>query len=45
VRKNGAVVSDAELKFRQLPFVSDNLKAFVLQQGTRLKLIEPLEGR
>jgi 3-hydroxyacyl-[acyl-carrier-protein] dehydratase len=44
VRKNGAVVSDAEPTFRQLPFVSDHLKTFVLQQGTRLKLIEPLEG-
>jgi hypothetical protein len=37
-------VSDAELTFRQLPFVSDHLKTFVLQQGTRLKLIEPPEA-
>jgi 3-hydroxyacyl-[acyl-carrier-protein] dehydratase len=44
VRKDGSVVSDAEMKFRQLPFASASLKAFVFQQGTRLKITEPPEA-
>ena len=40
VRKDGAVVCDAELKFRQLPFANSQLKDYVTAQGVRLGLIQ-----
>ena len=43
VRKDGAVVCDAELKFRQLPFANSQLKDYVTAQGLRLGLLkEPM---
>ena len=39
VRRHGVVVSDAELKFRQLPYASAELRKFVAAQGMRLGLI------
>lgn len=43
VRKGGAVVCDAELKFRQLPYANDQLKTYVTAQGVRLGLLkEPM---
>lgn len=38
VRKSGITVCDAELKFRQLPYANDELKAYVAAQGVRLGL-------
>ncbi|HMN37641.1 MAG TPA: 3-hydroxyacyl-ACP dehydratase FabZ family protein [Hyphomicrobium sp.] len=40
IRKDGSVVSDAELKFRQLPFATPALREYVMSQGTRLRLVE-----
>jgi 3-hydroxyacyl-[acyl-carrier-protein] dehydratase len=40
IRKDGAVVSDAELKFRQLPFATAALREYVTSQGMRLRLLE-----
>lgn len=43
VRKGGAVVCDAELKFRQLPYANAKLKDYVTAQGVRLGLLkEPM---
>ena len=43
VRKDGAVVCDAELKFRQLTYANSQLKDYVAAQGVRLGLIkEPM---
>lgn len=39
IRKDGETVCDAELKFRQLPFASPALQAFVHAQGQRLGLV------
>ena len=45
VRKAGAVVSDAELKFRQLPYANAKLRDYVTAQGMRLGLIaQPMAG-
>ena len=45
VRKDGSVVCDAELKFRQLPYMNPQLKDFVSAQGIRLGLLEePMAG-
>lgn len=39
VLKNGDVVSDAEMTFRQLPFASEALRSYVVGQGQRLSLV------
>jgi 3-hydroxyacyl-[acyl-carrier-protein] dehydratase len=45
VRKDGTVVSDAELKFRQLPYANAELRDYVTAQGVRLGLIaQPMAG-
>jgi len=45
VRKDGAVVCDAELKFRQLAYANPKLKDYVMAQGLRLGLLaEPMAG-
>jgi 3-hydroxyacyl-[acyl-carrier-protein] dehydratase len=40
IRKDGNIVCDAELKFRQLPFATPALKDYVTSQGLRLGLIK-----
>lgn len=40
IRKDGVLVSDAEQKFRQLPFATQALRDYVTAQGQRLRLIE-----
>jgi 3-hydroxyacyl-[acyl-carrier-protein] dehydratase len=40
IRKGGAVVCDAELKFRQLPVTTPSLRGFINAQGMRLGLFQ-----
>jgi 3-hydroxyacyl-[acyl-carrier-protein] dehydratase len=40
IRKDGNIVCDAELKFRQLPFATPALQGYVSSQGLRLGLIK-----
>lgn len=39
VSRDGKIVSDAEMTFRQLPFASEALRSYVVTQGQRLDLI------